>query len=67
MLGVSESTFSHNVTAPLRLARASGREWVGVYAVKRHLGSLQAYYRNIQNTVRYTALAPTRFKGFWRD
>ena len=31
--------------------------------------SLQAYlgHRNIQNTVRYTALAPDRFKGFWRD
>jgi integrase len=31
--------------------------------------ALQAYlgHRNIQNTVRYTALAPTRFKGFWRD
>ena len=31
--------------------------------------SLQAYlgHRNIQNTVRYTALSPTRFKNFWRD
>ena len=31
--------------------------------------SLQAYlgHGNIQNTVRYTALAPDRFKGFWRD
>jgi site-specific recombinase XerD len=31
--------------------------------------SLQAYlgHRNIQNTARYTALAPDRFKGFWRD
>ena len=30
---------------------------------------LQAYlgHRNIQNTTRYTALAPDRFKGFWRD
>jgi hypothetical protein len=29
---------------------------------------LQAYlgYRNIQRTVRYTELAPDRFKGFWR-
>jgi hypothetical protein len=24
-------------------------------------------HRNIQNTTRYTALAPGRFKGFWRD
>jgi integrase len=31
--------------------------------------SLQAYlgHRNIQNTTRYTALAPDRFRGFWRD
>ena len=30
--------------------------------------SLQAYlgHRNIQHTVRYTELAPTRFKNFWR-
>ena len=31
--------------------------------------SLQAYlgHRNIQNTVRYTNLAPGRFKNFWQD
>ena len=31
--------------------------------------ALQAYlgHRNIQNTTRYTALAPDRFKGFWED
>jgi type 1 fimbriae regulatory protein FimB/type 1 fimbriae regulatory protein FimE len=31
--------------------------------------SLQAYlgHRNIQHTVRYTELAPTRFKSFWQD
>jgi type 1 fimbriae regulatory protein FimB/type 1 fimbriae regulatory protein FimE len=31
--------------------------------------ALQAYlgHRNIQHTVRYTELAPNRFKGFWRD
>jgi site-specific recombinase XerD len=30
--------------------------------------SLQAYlgHRNIQHTVKYTELAPTRFKNFWR-
>jgi hypothetical protein len=29
---------------------------------------LQAYlgHKNIQHTVRYTELAPTRFKNFWR-
>ena len=31
--------------------------------------ALQAYlgHRNIQHTVRYTELAPTRFKSFWKD
>ena len=31
--------------------------------------ALQAYlgHRNIQHTVRYTELAPTRFKDFWRN
>ncbi len=31
--------------------------------------ALQAYlgHRNIQHTVRYTELSPTRFKQFWRD
>ena len=30
--------------------------------------ALQAYlgHRNIQHTVRYTELSPTRFKDFWR-
>jgi site-specific recombinase XerD len=30
--------------------------------------ALQAYlgHRNIQHTVRYTELSPTRFKNFWR-
>jgi site-specific recombinase XerD len=29
---------------------------------------MQAYlgHRNIQHTVRYTELSPTRFKDFWR-
>jgi hypothetical protein len=26
-----------------------------------------AAHRNIQHTVRYTALAPDRFRNFWRD
>ena len=31
--------------------------------------ALQAWrgYKNIQHTVRYTELAPDRFKGFWKD
>jgi integrase len=31
-------------------------------ALQAHLG-----HRNIQHTVRYTELSPTRFKDFWRD
>jgi type 1 fimbriae regulatory protein FimE len=31
-------------------------------AIQHYLG-----HRNIQNTVRYTELAPGRFKDFWRD
>ena len=31
--------------------------------------AIQAYlgHRNVQNTTRYTALAPQRFKSFWQD
>lgn len=31
--------------------------------------AIQAYlgHRSIQSTVRYTALAPNRFKDFWKD
>jgi type 1 fimbriae regulatory protein FimB/type 1 fimbriae regulatory protein FimE len=31
--------------------------------------AIQAYlgHRSIQSTVRYTALAPDRFKNFWKD
>jgi site-specific recombinase XerD len=31
--------------------------------------AIQAYlgHRNIQNTTRYTALAPQQFKDFWRE
>ena len=31
--------------------------------------ALQTYlgHKSIQHTVRYTELAPTTFKGFWRD
>jgi type 1 fimbriae regulatory protein FimB/type 1 fimbriae regulatory protein FimE len=35
----------------------------------RDTRSLQGYlgHKNIQHTVRYTDLAPTRFKGWWKD
>jgi hypothetical protein len=28
---------------------------------------IRSYHRNIQHTVRYTELAPDRFRGFWRS
>ena len=31
-------------------------------AIQHYLG-----HKNIQHTVRYTELAPNRFKGFWKD
>jgi type 1 fimbriae regulatory protein FimB/type 1 fimbriae regulatory protein FimE len=31
-------------------------------AIQHYLG-----HRNIQHTVRYTEMSPTRFKGFWKD
>jgi site-specific recombinase XerD len=35
----------------------------------RDTRSIQSYlgHKNIQHTVRYTELAPGRFKGFWKD
>jgi hypothetical protein len=35
---------------------------------QHHTRALQAYlgHKNIQHTVRYTELAPDRFKDFWR-
>ena len=39
------------------------------FSRKDRVDTLQAYlgHRNIKNTTCYTALAPDRFKGFWRD
>ena len=34
----------------------------GTRAIQDYLG-----HKNIQHTVRYTELSPTRFKDFWRD
>ncbi len=37
---------------------------------RRGTGVRRTHYlghRNIQHTVRYTELAPDRFKGFWKD
>jgi integrase len=38
------------------------------HALFGRIGALQAWlgHKNIQHTVRYTELAPDRFKNFWR-
>jgi hypothetical protein len=38
-------------------------------AYDRRIGTLANYlgHRNLQSTARYTALAPDRFKDFWKD
>src|SRR5215475_4682454 len=45
------------------------RHACGFHQANRDTRSLQAYlgHKNIQHTVRYTELAPTRFKGWWKD
>lgn len=47
------------------------RHAAGYYLANRgeDTRSIQAYlgHRNISHTVRYTELAPNRFRGFWRD
>jgi site-specific recombinase XerD len=53
------------VAAAFRLLKSYGY----ALANKGHdTRALQAYlgHKNIQHTVRYTELAPTRFKDFWR-
>jgi hypothetical protein len=39
------------------------------WPIRHRTRTLQAYlgHRNIQHTVRYTELSPTRFKNLWRD
>jgi len=50
--------------------RLGPRGWCGYKLANdgKDTRSLQAYlgHRNIQHTVRYTELAPNRFKDFWR-
>jgi site-specific recombinase XerD len=43
--------------------RAKGKQlWLLPRTLQAYLG-----HRNIQHTVRYTELSPTRFKNLWRD
>ena len=55
---------------PVRSHSASGNAPLTIAAVKRSLIEMPKDYlghKNIQHTVRYTELAPDRFKNFWRD
>jgi integrase len=68
-------------TLVARLGKAAGFEFRAHPHMLRHAcgyalanqehstRAVQAYlgHRNIQHTVRYTELSPTRFKNFWRD
>ena len=65
------------VVAPTNKKRTVGRKANGEYRTREHLTereverlrTIQGYlgHKSIQHTVRYTELAPTRFKGLWRD
>jgi hypothetical protein len=57
------------------IVRDNNGQALGYFYLEDELGrrsaatrALQAYlgHRNIQHTVRYTELSPTRFKDFWR-
>ena len=60
------SAFRLSTTAVSMLRHACGfkltSDGVDTRALQAYLG-----HKSIQHTVRYTELAPTRFKGFWRD
>jgi hypothetical protein len=68
---VSFAEPEHGRTIPLADYRAILRHACGYKLASdgHDTRSLQVYlgHRNIQNTTHYTALAPDRFKSFWRD
>ena len=54
------------------LVRAAFVAALAAITARQHghdIRALQAYlgHRNIQHTVRYTELSPTRFRDFWRE
>jgi len=55
----SRSRFTHTCFATGYKLANDGQD---TRAIQQYLG-----HRNIQNTTRYTELAPGRFKDFWRD
>jgi hypothetical protein len=65
-LGILATQPAHRVTGVtsfvLLTAPAVTRLQTGARALQAYLG-----HKNIQHTVRYTELSPTRFKNFWRE
>jgi hypothetical protein len=59
-----ESHSQHIRILPKKSLRGLIEDFPGV-----RIRSLQAWlgHKNIQHTVRYTELSPTRFKNFWRE
>jgi integrase len=59
-----EPSYHLKHTLTCYVMRAGTRLQTGAHDTK----ALQAYlgHKNIQHTVRYTELSPTRFKNFWR-
>jgi type 1 fimbriae regulatory protein FimE len=51
---------------PHMLRHSTGHKLANQGEVTRSLAHYLGH-RNLQSTARYTALAPDRFKGFWKD
>jgi type 1 fimbriae regulatory protein FimE len=51
---------------PHMLRHSTGYKLANQGEVTRSLAHYLGH-RNLQSTARYTALAPDRFKGFWKD
>jgi hypothetical protein len=69
-MSYSDTLASGSLTTATYAERAHGYEPIG-YALANaghDTRALQAWlgHKNIQHTVRYTELAPDRFKNFWR-
>jgi hypothetical protein len=51
----------------LALALPTYGEHLGLKGKSVWASGMRLGHKNIQHTVRYTELAPDRFKGFWKD
>jgi hypothetical protein len=69
LLGSDEFVRSMNATDRARVQAVVQMDMIGSLNTAIDTRALQAYlgHRNIQHTVRYTELSPTRFKNFWRS